>query len=180
MLWSDSSAKMGLGFEEMEAAGTFQMCYSRYRRLSLSLWRETEGDYRSFDLLWRCPGSHKCNTVLYSPLTSENAFMAGDADPELPAAVNGFLPSWEKTLWMSSFFFSFSLSVTPLASVPPRANICQNLNRIQKVTRDRCFPFFYLNVSVNDLLLKLSELDFSNETEHDFHLKSMTAGRCSF
>lgn len=107
MLWSDSSAKMGLGFEEMEAAGTFQMCYSRYRRLSLSLWRETEGDYRSFDLLWRCPGSHKCNTVLYSPLTSENAFMAGDADPELPGAVNGFLPSWEKTLWMSSFFFLF-------------------------------------------------------------------------
>ena len=66
------------GLQEIEMFGAFKRCYLREQlqwRWQASLpreepsGRETEGSYRSPDLLCMWAGSHKCSTVLYIPLT---------------------------------------------------------------------------------------------------------------
>lgn len=75
MLICNLTVKMGFGSWETETLGTFKTVLFEgtvsvpLTALALPLGRETEGSYRSSDLLCMWAGSHKCNTVLYFPLT---------------------------------------------------------------------------------------------------------------
>ncbi len=75
MLIGYLTVKMGHGLQETETLGTFKTVLfggtvsAPLTALALPLGRETKGRYRSNELLCMWAGSHKCNTVLYFPLT---------------------------------------------------------------------------------------------------------------